>query len=795
MSDKPNLKRRQTVKLALASAIGTAFGCSNQSSLNYRKNASKQLITPNEFHQDNWSSQHDRVWLGSEFWANPMEDWCIQNKQALCISEFGERNVHWITHQIEMPERGFSTQVTITAHNSHGFLGGAGFRLGVRSEIDDVRSHCFAATGIRAGIDNTAIFIGNKRHAYTLDTSLKQVTLKLSAVKQGQGVMLTLSAIHPVSQTTLVTMSKLEDSAALVGNIAIGANMLIEDQSDRDESVRSRGGRFGFSAWQLSGNGITFDETQRFGPILWAMYTVNYVPDTQVHEMAMTAILAPIGAKENQNVSLQIKQQGEWTTLATASIDTLSYTANFRLSNWDANQAKSYRLVYVLSDKQGRQTLDYYTGIIQADPKDERPLRMASLTCQNDYAFPYQPVVDNVLRYSPDIVYFSGDQIYETHGGFGIRRFPVRTATLNYLRKFYQFGWAFRETMRNTPTVCLPDDHDVLQGNLWGEAGEKIENLHRDPTASILGGYAEPVAVVNAIHRTCVSHLPAPAEPTPNRSGISVYYTTLCYGNVSFAILADRQWKSGPDSIGIVVGETGQDESPLSINPNIDRPGLQLLGERQERFLQEWGKDWKGHGLKAVLSQTVFAGIATHQPLPNRYLKYDFDSSGWPASARNRAVKIMRESKALHICGDTHLGTLSQYGVDKQRDSNWAFCSPAIAAGWPRWWLPDVLNFPYAHRPTHGHSNTGEYIDAFGNPIYVYAVANPDVGESQNRYVKAHEKGSGFGTVVFDTDAKTFTVCAYKFNVDISEDLEGSRYPGYPVTIHQDENMGQNRLS
>lgn len=211
--------------------------------------------------------------------------------------------------------------------------------------------------------------------------------------------------------------------------------------------------------------------------------------------------------------------------------------------------------------------------------------------------------------------------------------------------------------------------------------------------------------------------------------------------------------------------------------------------------MQSWGQDWRGHELKAVLSQTVFAGISTHQPLPDRYLKYDFDSSGWPATARNRAIDIMRESKALHICGDTHLGTLSQYGVHAQRDSNWAFCTPAIAAGWPRWWRPDDVNLAVKNRPSHGLSQTGEYLDSFGNKIYVYAVANPEVGQSDNRYIMAHEKGSGFGFITFDTTAKTYSMQAFRFLVDASEHTSNNQFEGWPVVIHQDENSGDNILS
>ena len=385
--------------------------------------------------------------------------------------------------------------------------------------------------------------------------------------------------------------------------------------------------------------------------------------------------------------------------------------------------------------------------------------------------------------------------MYENHGGFGRIRAPAKDAIINYIRKYYQFGGAFREAMRNAPTVVLPDDHDGFQGNLWGDGGIPMAKPPlNDFNSDKWGGCIEPVQRVNAVHRTHTAHHPDPVDATPTVSGIDAYYTEMVYGEVSFAIIADRIWKSGPEHLDIIVGTTGEDEAPDYFNPKFDRSDLHLLGDRQEQFLAKWGKDWRNHKLKAVLSQTVFAGISTHQPNLLNYIKYDFDSSGWPATARNRAIDIMRESKALHICGDTHLGTISQYGESEQRDSNWAFCTPAISAGWPRWWLPDNLGLPHQNRPSHGMEQTGEYKDSFGNKIYVYAVANPELGQSSNRYVKAHEKGSGFGVIHFDTEQKIYRTEAYRFLIDVTDGAADNMFSGWPVTIHMDENSGDNRI-
>jgi len=195
-----------------------------------------------------------------------------------------------------------------------------------------------------------------------------------------------------------------------------------------------------------------------------------------------------------------------------------------------------------------------------------------------------------------------------------------------------------------------------------------------------------------------------------------------------------------------------------------------------------------------LLSQTVFAGMATHHGGYNGYLVADLDCGGWPQTERNAAIQIARTAKPLHINGDQHLTSLVQYGVDKQRDSFWSFCTPAIAVGYPRWWRADEVGMKHANRPRHGLPDTGEYLDGLGNKVYVYAVGNPEVASKKNRYEKAHQKASGFGYVVIDTKAKTYTINSYKFLIDPTDGNPDNQYPGWPVTIHQDENGGENRL-
>ena len=118
----------------------------------------------------------------------------------------------------------------------------------------------------------------------------------------------------------------------------------------------------------------------------------------------------------------------------------------------------------------------------------------------------------------------------------------------------------------------------------------------------------------------------------------------------------------------------------------------------------------------------------------------------------------------------------------------------AIAAGYPRWWRPDEVGMPHENRPRHGLANTGEYLDGFGNKVYVYAVGNPEVGTKKNRYEKAHQKGSGFGFVTVDVAAKTYKIESFRFLIDPTDGKASNQFPGWPVTLHQRENRGDNIL-
>lgn len=777
-----DFQRRDALKIIGASAAAVSATSSGNA------NASASHSSQNKTRVDHWHLTHDRVWLGGNFWANPMEDWAIVDGAAECQTKGGDRNVHLLTHQITNTKGSFEMSVQSARLEAGNQDGGAGFKIGIKSELNEYRSNLFAKSGLKAGLANGKLMIGKKTKQLAGPVTLEGFTLRLTGKPSGKNYELELSLLSENSEsgdgpTKIDSVKQTVSPEMILGNVAVASNLTLPVNN-------KKGSRYRFHNWNVSGDAFTITESQMFGPILWSMYSLSDSRSDEGFVMKISALTGPLGEKDRKDVELHIKNGDSWKSLGTAELDTDAWLATFRIPKWNEKLVTPFKLVYKEKHTDGSETASEWTGTIKANPSG-RPLRLGALTCQNDYGFPYAPVADNIVKLDPDLIYFSGDQLYEGHGGYGLIRDPAGPAILNYLRKFYQHGLAFREAMRDRPTLCIPDDHDVFQGNYWGEGGAKM-----DPTGgtSSKGGYREPVRMVNVVHKTNAGHHPDYYDTTPIKQGMTVYYGDMVYGDVSFAILGDRQFKSGPERV-----DTGSGRADHVLDKDFDtsvlnKPGLVFLGERQEKFLEAWADDWRNHSMKVLLSQTVFAGVATHHGGFNGYLKADLDSGGWPQDGRDKAISIIRKSKALHINGDQHLATLSQYGVETQRDSNWSFCTPAISAGYPRWWRPDDIGMPHENRPKHGLANTGEFLDGLGNKVFVYAVGNPVVGKDKNRYKKAHEKGSGFGLITIDTKAKTYHLEAFRFLIDPTDGNPDNQFPGWPVTIHQDENMGQNRI-
>ena len=739
----------------------------------------------------NWSNCPDRVWLGPDFWSNPLQDWRIANGRIECTNAAVDRNVHLLTRALGDKEGAFATSVRIGRADGSALgrgQGSVGFRLGVRGPLPDYRNALIFGRGLDAGLTSDGgLFIGASAEAKagTAKLDATEAVLRLTGTPAGDSYALTLSVADKSgrelgSVTKTMPRERCSGGLVLVNNFGVATAAGGGGKAGKAKKVGGGAtpgglGMFWFADWRLSGPKVETHPDRAFGPLLFSQYTLSG------GVMKLSVQLPPIGAGDAQTVRLQTKSGADWKTVGEEHIHPEARVAAFRVNHWDASKDTPYRLVYVLQFKDGRKEDHVWTGTVRRDPVDAPVLSVADISCNIHAAFPNAPYLANVAKLNPDLLAFVGDQFYESSGGYGIIRSPTDKAMLDYLRKWYLHGWTWRELMRDRPSVSLPDDHDVYQGNLWGEGG-RIQG----PTQES-GGYTMPADWVNVVYRSQTAHHPDPYDPTPSEQGIIQYYGAFTYGRVSFAVVADRQYKSGPEGKVPPTGDRGDHVvDPKFVPKTADVPGLVLLGGKQEQFLREWARDWRGAEMKAVVSQTIFTSFPTTHGGGREVLRGDYDSNGWPQTPRNRVLREMRKAFAFHLAGDQHIPGVVHYGVDTHRDAGVAFAGPAMNCGYTRWWEPDRAPWTQPKQP----GIIGDFTDSFGNPMTVLAVKNgAEVARSPDVIEMLEQKSSGLGLVRFDKRRRKIVIECWPYRADVTK--PGTQWPGWPLEIDLLDNYGR----
>ncbi|MGF1560526.1 MAG: hypothetical protein ACFCUL_15685 [Flavobacteriaceae bacterium] len=492
--------------------------------------------------------------------------------------------------------------------------------------------------------------------------------------------------------------------------------------------------------WNRGDNPIINLKVGRDSVIAFGIYTVAN------NTLKLSAQLYPLYPDESREVRLEIEESGAWKEIQRQQVHELGWSALFRVENWDDSKNVNYRISH------GEKA--HYEGMVRKDPDGQNEISIAALSCNsNQDRGMRENYVRNINHQDPDLVFFAGDQSYDH---------------TEHTAAWLKFGLQFRETFRNRPCITIPDDHDIGQGNLWGENG-KVSVSEGSPD----GGYRYHPEYVKMVERCQTAHLPDPYDATPIEQGIGVYYTNLLLGGVDFAIIEDRKFKSGPEGKIPRQGPRPDHIRNPEYDPaSIDLPGLQLLGDRQLSFLEAWGNSNKDH-LKVVLSQTGFCGGAhIHGSLDNR-LHADLDSNGWPQAGRKKALALIQKAGAVHIAGDQHLATVIKHGIDNFGDGPWAFVVPAIVNDYySRWWWP--ADEKAGSRPNMNTTLpwTGDYLDGFNNKISMMAYVNPE----------SPSKGGGYGLARFNKSAKEVTFECWPRTVDVTK-ADAQQFEGWPITV------------
>jgi alkaline phosphatase D len=728
-----------------------------------------------------------RTWLAPQYWANRLADWRLNAGRIECLTAGrGGRTVGVLTRSIAAGNT--SGSIVMRTGTLVAGAGFSGFVVGTGAGELDWRAAALVMGASGQGGGFLAIYDsdGQVRFREHTDESNQfgfavlpstarsgpqpartlgeDVTLRLDITSTGSGRFdLTLTARTTATGALLSTAKRVGvPDSELVGGLSLIS------------STRAAGttARHWMRELQTDGPKLAV-HNRAAGPVLGTLFSLSG------SVLKMTAQFMPVGSADPQQATLQTRLPGApaWTTVQTATIEA-GYVALFRVSGWDSARDWEYRVVYAAGTAQWAS----YTGHIPRNPTAKAVLSVAMINCtihshrnldvpssgapkftgetfsglyttRNLY-FPYAELVGNIQQQGPDLLVAFGDQYYEhkptvVNQGAGI---------LDVLSRYYLWLWSFEQITRNTPTICLVDDHDVYQTNLWGWSGRAApEGDYRS------GGYIMPAGWVNTVQRIQCAHNPDAHDPATVLQGITVYYSAFSYGGVSFAVLEDRKFKNTNAS---------------STDPN-GNPG-QLLGPRQESFLRAWASMHLGQP-KVCLTQTVFATVTTN---PFGSPQFDPDSNGAPVPARRTALTLLKNARAVVLSGDQHLATLVRHGINQFTDGPLQFTAPAAGTAWQRWFTP-ASALPNASGP-----NTGDFTDGFGNKVRVLAVANPKVSFAEVRAVQPGGnhvgdrdlKRDGYGIARIDKVNSNYRFECWPWQTNPTS-ARATQYAGWPYTL------------
>ena len=752
----------------------------------------------------NFSPDVNRHWVGPDFYANRLEDWRLHQGSLACFSPASNRYLFLLTREIE-GERGFlkiSFSVIVPElperPRARNYIG---FRLGIKGKTGDFREAAVNGQGLEVGLTTEGLlFLGelesvsSEEKLEALKRALKREIFFILILESEDGqVHLRLTAVEPESGKVL---DELEDFHLPADKVSGGLAIVscLPEVKPGNEVPVSR-----FKNFWAEGSLLQTHGERALGPVVFSLYTLSH------KILRLNAQLIPGSVKEDARVKLEVQEAGQWVEVAQSEVDPNSWIASFEVTDWDYEEDKTFRLE-VEAQGSGEDGVPNYMGVIRKEPLDKDRILLAVLSNNHEEKFPHHRLITELKKHDPDIVFFAGNQVYGRPASFWREEFSEEQARQEYLRQWLLFGWAFSELLKDRPVLILADARDFFQTKLWGEGGRIIsgEKPALAMSAQDLGGFLMPMEFIQLVLKTQMWHMPERKEPSSSGKDAETYFREVNYGGLSLAVVSDRIYKSAPANFL----PEAQIRNGWALNPEFElkeqsrvKEAL-LLGPGQLALLRNWALDWSsGIWMKAFLSSSLWVSLLTIpegevgeealwrlQPIkPGEYPAKDrpvadFNSGGWPPSARDEALKILRQGFAVHIAGSGGPPAALKYGLEKYDEASWAFVPPALVSNVPVRWMPQTP------RQTAGKEEVkaGNFEDAFGNKFRLATVSNPYEGVNY-----FPEKGSsGFGLVVFEKSSRKIIFTCYSCAED-AESSNQSSYEGWPVIVSQLENEGR----
>ena len=393
--------------------------------------------------QHNWNDVPNQYWIGPDWHANRLQDWQVDEGRVIC-TEASERlpmrTLHLLTAKIDGE---FTLQVTTGTVDTDSQSSGnawSGVLMGAGSMDIDYRltalTHHVPGTdgGYIAGVDHNGEVFLRKNVVPVGATSLWSINTKIfpddlplvdPIWRRGDGfgekgrrpVRLILNSLLQQSthefvprfrinaidaETNEVLSYALYDSSYYLPHL--GSFALISHHGPENASS----GHW-FDDFSLEGNGVLVFPERAFGPVLCSLYTLSD------NVLKMTAQFPPLN--HHRNAVLEIADQK-----FLAPIDPDSWTATFKIMNWNSTIETPYEL-FLEGNPTG------YKGSIRQEPDPSQPLKIAALTCHKTYTgnlqwnhnglwFPHNDIVAAWWARIEKIYYASTMQDCKTYGDF-----------------------------------------------------------------------------------------------------------------------------------------------------------------------------------------------------------------------------------------------------------------------------------------------------------------------------------------------------------------------------------------
>ncbi|TWT40694.1 alkaline phosphatase D family protein [Botrimarina hoheduenensis] len=704
----------------------------------------------------NWNGIEDRRWPGPAIWANRLQDWSVNEGRLKCVHQQGGgdwRTAHLLSHDLGSSGDLLNVEVDLdSASGGHAgvLLGGGEGRLSYRQA-----SLIQGAPGLGGGYLVDVAFKASKlcirdfgsdaevalplpiaeamlRHKLSPEIPL---TLAVEAQRIDTQSLLLIATLTAQGDE-LATVRTRVDAERLVGNAAL----VSRGSTDRDPHR--------FSGWRLSGDRVAAHAERAYGPVAGVLYSVAN-GDLKVGVQCLSVGRTILGEGNRIGVRLEKRRtDGSWEPVGqTVGISEPDYYALIRVRGHDSERSGEFRVVMVNGPKDAVP----YEFLVPAEPNDGE-LVIGGISCTgtmgrkglanrsllnagesyiglwspaNQWA-PFSGITEPLIDRDPDIVFFTGDQLYEW--------WPTPTDPTDaipfedYLYKWLIWHRSFKDVTSRVPCLLQTDDHDVWHPNLWGD-GPRLMTAGGDSG----GGFIKSSYFVNLVQRTMCGHNPDPFDPGPSDSGITNYYCTFRYGGVDFALLEDRKFKSAASSI-----ERGEEPS--------------MLGDAQLKMLSEWATTSDRSPVRLVVSQTNYVTLNTNK---QGGMFADKDSNGWPRPARDKAVRLFKKAGALLFTGDQHLASVTRMETPTSADGVYQFSQPPGGCIWWRWFYPNEAQRRGSVATGSDEPHLGRFVDAFGNRFEALAVANPGPREAMPLYentsprrhiLSPQQRAAGVGT-------------------------------------------------